>query len=476
MSLDFLTSDDTPGVTRLVSTHLPTRHGDFQLLGYRDATGIDHVALIRGDVSATGGPAPLVRLHSECLTGDALGSYRCDCGEQLDAALQAIAHAGRGILIYVRGHEGRGIGLMDKLRAYALQDSGVDTVDANTRLGVPVDARDYVQSAQILHELGSTRIRLLSSNPAKQMALEGLDIDVESRMRLNVRDRTENSAYLATKRARMNHDSPPDRDAWDLLVDGRLPEGALSPDEEDLVLRYGPLVDGNPALVIAQLGQSLDGFIASRTGDACFVTGEEDRKHLHRLRALVDAVVVGAGTVQADDCQLTVRAVSGQNPVRVVVDPHARIPHTTTVLTDPRSRTFWLVGPDAVVPEEVEPHVSVHRFTEEADFEPASILRFLSGQGFDRVLVEGGGLTVSRFLRAGSLDRLYLTSAPLLVGDGVPGIRFDGTDALSGALSAPIRRFVLGDDVCTEFDFSSMRVATEPTQRAEQQDDTTGQY
>ena len=335
MSLDFLTSDDTPGVTRLVSTHLPTRHGDFQLLGYRDATGIDHVALIRGDVSATGGPAPLVRLHSECLTGDALGSYRCDCGEQLDAALQAIAHAGRGILIYVRGHEGRGIGLMDKLRAYALQDSGVDTVDANTRLGVPVDARDYVQSAQILHELGSTRIRLLSSNPAKQMALEGLDIDVESRMRLNVRDRAENSAYLATKRARMNHDSPPDRDAWDLLVDGRLPEGALSPDEEDLVLRYGPLVDGNPALVIAQLGQSLDGFIASRTGDACFVTGEEDRKHLHRLRALVDAVVVGAGTVQADDCQLTVRAVSGQNPVRVVVDPHARIPHTTTVLTDP---------------------------------------------------------------------------------------------------------------------------------------------
>lgn len=476
MSLEFLTSDGTAGVTRLVTTHLPTRHGDFQLLGYRDATGIDHVALVRGEVSAIDGPAPLVRLHSECLTGDALGSYRCDCGEQLDAALQAIAQDGRGVVIYVRGHEGRGIGLMDKLRAYALQDSGVDTVDANTRLGLPVDARDYGQSAQILQELGATRIRLLSSNPTKQAALERLGIEVQSRVRLNVADRTENSAYLSTKRSRMNHDRPPERKAWDLLVDGHLPEGALSPDEEALVLRYGPLVEGHPPLVLAQLGQSLDGFIASRTGDACFVTGEQDREHLHRLRALVDAVLVGAGTVQADDCQLSVRAVSGKDPVRVVVDPHARIPHDTAVLTDPRSRTLWLVGPDAVVPEQLEPHVSVHRFDHEADFEPAAIIRFLSGQGLERVLVEGGGLTVSRFLRAGVLDRLYLTSAPLLVGDGVPGIRFDGADALSGALSAPIRRFVLGDDVCTEFDFSGSHAPSKPTQGAEQQDEAAGQH
>ncbi len=463
MSLEFLTSDGTPGVTRLVSTHLPTRHGDFDLLGYRDATGIDHVALTLGEVSVSDGPAPLVRLHSECLTGDVLGSYRCDCGEQLDAALQAIGQAGRGVLIYIRGHEGRGIGLMDKLRAYSLQDSGTDTVDANTELGLPVDARGYTQSAQILQELGVDRIRLLSSNPSKQGALEALGITVEARVRLNVADRAENSAYLATKRARMNHDRLPERSTWDMLADGHLPEGILSSDEEALVLRYGPLVEGNRPLVIAQLGQSLDGFIASRTGDACFVTGEADREHLHRLRALVDAVLVGAGTVQADDCQLTVRAVSGRDPVRVVVDPHARIPLATTVLTDPRSRTLWLIGPDAEVPDRLEPHVSVHRFDDEADFEPPAIIRFLSGQGLDRILVEGGGLTVSRFLHAGALDRLYLTSAPLLVGDGVPGIRFDGTDALSGALSAPVRRFVLGDDVCTEFDFSATRPAPPAT-------------
>lgn len=470
MALEYLTSGESPDVTRLVTTRLPTRHGDFAMLGYRDARGVDHVALTRGEPAATTGPAPLVRLHSECLTGDALGSYRCDCGEQLDAALGAIAAAGCGVLIYIRGHEGRGIGLMDKLRAYALQDSGIDTVDANTRLGLPVDARDYQQSAQILRDLGVDRIRLLTSNPAKQAALDELGIIVESRVRLNVADRRENSGYLATKRARMNHDVPPGRNTWDVLAGGHLPGGSLSPDEEELLLRYGPLVEAGPCLVIGQLGQSLDGFIASRTGDACFVTGEPDREHLHRLRALVDAVLVGAGTVTADDCRLTVRAVTGDDPVRVVVDPQARIPRTAKVLTDGRSRTLWLVGTDAVVSGPLAPHVSVHRLDSAHGFEPASILELLQGQGLGRVLVEGGGLTVSRFLHAGVLDRLYITSAPLLVGDGVPGIRFHGTDALSGALSAPVRRFVLGEDICTEFDFSAARTTTAGApQQADQQ-------
>lgn len=471
MALEYRTSGESPDVTRLVTTRLPTRHGEFALLGYRDARGVDHVALTRGEPAAGGGPAPLVRLHSECLTGDALGSYRCDCGEQLDAALGAIAAAGRGVLIYIRGHEGRGIGLIDKLRAYALQDSGIDTVDANTHLGLPVDARDYDQSAQILRELGIEQIRLLSSNPAKQAALEALGIGVESRVRLNVADRQENSGYLATKRARMHHDPPPGRNAWDVLVSGHLPGGSLSTEEEALLLRYGPLVEAGPRLVIGQLGQSLDGFIASRTGDACFVTGEPDRKHLHRLRALVDAVLVGAGTVAADDCQLTVRAVTGNHPVRVVVDPQARIPRTAKVLTDASSRTLWLVGTDTAVPEPLAPHVSVHRLDSVRGFEPASILALLEGQGLGRVLVEGGGLTVSRFLHAGVLDRLYITSAPLLVGDGVPGIRFDGTDALSGALSAPVRRFVLGEDICTEFDFAAARTTASATShQADQQD------
>lgn len=474
MSVEFHTSNEPQAVTRVVTTRLPTRHGEFTMLGYRDHNGVDHVALTRGDVASPEGPAPLVRLHSECLTGDALGSYRCDCGEQLDAALEAIAAAGCGVLIYVRGHEGRGIGLMDKLRAYALQDAGADTVDANTQLGLPVDARDYDQSAQILRDLGVERIRLLSSNPAKQSALEALGIDVDGRVRLNVPDRKENSGYLATKRVRMNHDVPQQRNAWDVLAAGHLPGGPLSPEDEELIVRYGPLVEAGPRLVIGQLGQSADGFIASRTGDAHFVTGERDREHLHRMRALVDAVVVGAGTVAADDCRLTVRAVTGKDPVRVVLDPHARIPRDSQVLTDACAPTLWLVGAAAEVPQESAEHVSVHRFEDEREFEPAALVEFLAGRGLGRMLIEGGGVTVSRFLRAGALDRLYLTTAPLLVGDGVAGIRFNGADALAGALSAPIRRFVLGDDVCTEFDFAAGRRTA--AQHTDQQDHAAGQH
>ncbi len=457
MSLTNASEEAAVTVRRVVTTTLPTRYGTFELIGYQGSDASEHVALVwRHDGVSTVEP-PLVRVHSECLTGDALGSHRCDCGDQLDAALQAITSAPSGALIYVRGHEGRGIGLLNKLRAYALQDNGRDTVDANTELGLPVDARDYGQSAEILRDLGINRLRLLSSNPAKQIALESLGITVVGRQQLPVPEHDESSSYLAVKRARMEHDPAPDIHAWELLSRGILPEGASGYGQRDLVERYGPLLEAGDSLVIAQLGQSLDGFIASRTGDACFVTGEEDREHLHRLRALVDAVIVGAGTVTADDCQLTVRSVPGTNPVRVILDPHARVPHASKLLTDPAAPTLWLVSVEADLPARVADHVEVHRMDSADDFRPRRVLDFLRQRGLGRVLVEGGGLTVSRFLRDGALDRLFLTSAPLLVGDGVPGIRFDGDDRLAGALSAPMRRFILGDDICSEFNFSAAR-------------------
>ncbi len=427
------------------------------MVGYQASDDSEHVALVWGRNHGFSVEPPLVRVHSECLTGDALGSYRCDCGQQLDAALQKISRATSGALIYVRGHEGRGIGLLNKLRAYALQDHGRDTVDANTELGLPVDARDYSQSAEILRDLGIERLRLLSSNPAKQIALESMGITVVGRQHLHVPAHAESSSYLAVKRARMDHDPAPPVEAWEVLRRGLIPVGELVDSQQELVDRYGPLVEAGDSLVIAQLGQSLDGFIASRAGDACFVTGEEDREHLHRLRALVDAVVVGAGTVSVDDCQLTVRAVSGTHPVRVVLDPRARIPHTSVLLTDPSAPTLWLVGPDAQLPDRVADHVELHRMESDHDFVPSRLLGFLRERGLCRVLVEGGGVTVSRFLQEGVLDRLFLTSAPLLVGDGVPGIRFDGADELSGALSAPMRRFVLGEDICSEFNFAAAR-------------------
>jgi 3,4-dihydroxy 2-butanone 4-phosphate synthase/GTP cyclohydrolase II len=190
---------------------LPTDSGRFDLYAYIEAqSGSEHLALVLGDVSrASGGQPPLVRVHSECLTGDALGSHRCDCGDQLKAAQRAIAAEGRGVVVYLRGHEGRGIGLSAKLQAYQLQDGGLDTVDANLALGLPSDLRSYHAAAAVLQDLDVPRIRLMSSNPAKEEQLRQHGIDVVARIALPVPARPENIAYLEAKRARMGHSPMP---------------------------------------------------------------------------------------------------------------------------------------------------------------------------------------------------------------------------------------------------------------------------
>jgi GTP cyclohydrolase II len=442
-------------VTHVATTRIPTRHAEFVAHAYRDErTGDEHVVLTLGDIADPAAGPPLVRLHSECLTGDALGSQRCDCGNQLEAAQAAIAAEGRGAVVYLRGHEGRGIGLADKLRAYALQDDGLDTLEANVALGLPVDAREYGAAVAILLHLGVSSVRLMSSNPAKESGLRALGMEV-SRLGLRVQPGPHNVEYLRTKHRRMGHDSPTSEHEWSELLDGRVPFGG------ELATRYGPLVAAGPRLVLGQLGQSLDGFIASRTGDACFVTGTADRTHLHCLRALVDAVVVGVSTVTADDCRLTVRAVSGRSPVRVVLDPGARAPRDAHVLSVADAPTLWLVADDTPAPPAPAPHVEMLRLPRverDLGFAPAQVLDALAARGLGRVLVEGGGRTVSGFLQAGALDRLLVTVAPLLVGDGVPGLRFQGRDRLADALRASCRRFALGDDVCVELDLTTSAV------------------
>jgi 3,4-dihydroxy 2-butanone 4-phosphate synthase/GTP cyclohydrolase II len=394
------------------------------------------------------------------VTAESLGSVRCDCREQLEAALAAIAGEGRGAVVYLRGHEGRGIGLAEKLRAYALQDRGLDTVEANLALGVPADAREYGAAAAILTDLGVRAVRLLSSNPAKEAALVAEGIKV-ARRGLNVPVHEGNRAYLSAKHERMGHDAVPD-DGWDELLEGEVPVSG------ELARRSGPLVVAGPRLVLAQLGQSLDGFTASRSGDACFVTGEADRTHLHRLRALVDAVVVGVRTVLADDCRLTVRAVPGDDPVRVVLDPNGRTPLSTHVLAVPDACTVWVVADDVERPARLPAHVEVlqlPRTGPDRGFAPADVVAALADRGLGRLLVEGGGATVSRFLAAGLLDRLLVTTAPLLVGDGVPGLRFFGRDRLADALRAPSRRFLLGEDTCVELDLAAARTAAAAVRR-----------
>jgi 3,4-dihydroxy 2-butanone 4-phosphate synthase/GTP cyclohydrolase II len=224
-------------VERVAETRLPTRHGEFTAYGYRSTIdGSEHLALVYGDVvslrdgsslassgQATGSTDAvepvLTRVHSECLTGDVFGSQRCDCGPQLDEALERVVAAGRGVVVYLRGHEGRGIGLVAKLEAYALQDAGRDTVDANLDLGLPADARHYGAASQVLRDLGVTRVSLLTNNPDKSEALADFGITVDAQVALTPRPNEHNLHYLRTKRDRMGHripdlpgDTPNDRD------------------------------------------------------------------------------------------------------------------------------------------------------------------------------------------------------------------------------------------------------------------------
>lgn len=180
---------------------LPTRHGSFRLRVFAEE-GVEHLVLSMGNPAAD--PAPLVRVHSECLTGEVLGSLRCDCGAQLDAAMSAIAEAGSGALVYLR-QEGRGIGLTEKIRAYALQDEGLDTVEANLQLGFAADQRDYGPAQRILAQLGVSRLRLMTNNPAKLRALTRLGIEVTERVPIVSDPQAHNRGYLEAKRDRMGH-------------------------------------------------------------------------------------------------------------------------------------------------------------------------------------------------------------------------------------------------------------------------------
>lgn len=191
-------------IERMVEARIPTRHGEFQAVGYRSLVDDrTHIAMTMGDIGD--GREVLVRVHSECLTGDVFGSQRCDCGEQLDQALGRIGEEGRGVVLYIRGHEGRGIGLLNKLAAYELQDNGRDTVDANLDLGLPVDARDYGVGSQILYDLGVRTMRLLTNNPTKRAGITGYGLEIVERIPLVTTANPHNRQYLDTKATRLGH-------------------------------------------------------------------------------------------------------------------------------------------------------------------------------------------------------------------------------------------------------------------------------
>jgi 3,4-dihydroxy 2-butanone 4-phosphate synthase/GTP cyclohydrolase II len=413
--------------------------GEFDLHAFQSSSGHLYLALVRGDVR--GRERVLVRVHSECLTGDVLGSLRCDCGVQLRTAMRGVAAEGSGVVMYATGHEGRGIGLLAKLRAYILQDDGADTFDANVRLGLPADARTYDDAAGVLAALGVRSIRLLSNNPAKRDGLEGEGVRVDEMVALPTAAHARNVSYLRTKHERMGHRPPAGEALNGSVGDVR--------DVSDLLGRVRPRED-RPYVVI-KLAQTLDGRVATASGDSRWISGTEERTVTHALRAAVDAVAVGIGTVLADDPQLTVRLVPGASPIRVVLDARLRIPADAQVL-DEHAATYIYTAASAPA----ERRMALRSVGAAVRAVPAgpngvelrAVLRDLRGAGVRTLLVEGGARLVTSMLAEGLADRAIVSVSPLILGAGRDAVGELGTERIADALRLAERTVhVAGEDL-----------------------------
>lgn len=442
---------ETRQVTRVT---LPTAFGAFQAHAFESSTGSVHLALVKGEVSEH--ESVLTRLHSECLTGDALGSLRCDCGVQLRQALRMIAAAGAGVLVYTTGHEGRGIGLVNKLRAYVEQDAGADTVDANLHLGLPVDARSYNEVPAILRELRIRSVRLLTNNPAKIAALRTFGIVIDEVVALPTSPHTRNLRYLRTKSARLGH--------LDAIGDPLPTPEQRPPAVADLMGPVRPR-DRRPYVVL-KYAQTLDGRIATATGDAKWISSEEERVVSHGLRAACDAVLVGVDTVIQDDPQLTVRMVPGASPVRVVLDTTLRVPREAKILADDAATIVITTGRASATARQwlASRHVAVHVVEAGPDgVDVRAALALLRSLGTESVLVEGGGKVITSLLRAEVVDRLVVGLAPTILGKGTEAVGDLGVTQVVDGIHLHNRVTCLaGDDVLVAFDLEPTVTPAEP--------------
>ncbi|MFN2587658.1 MAG: GTP cyclohydrolase II [Actinomycetota bacterium] len=427
------------GASHVARVQLPTAFGTFDLRAFETPAGFVHLALIAGDVGE--GTSVLTRVHSECLTGDALGSLRCDCGVQLAAALRAIRAEGTGILLYVTGHEGRGIGLVDKLRAYLEQDRGADTLDANLHLGLPVDRRDYSEAADVLKQVGVRSVRLMTNNPRKVAGLAASGIEVESVLALPVAANGRTIRYLETKRDRLGHGNPL----------GPPPQEILTP-APDVSSLIGPATPhAERPFVVVKYAQSLDGRIATATGDSRWISSDDERAMSHAMRARCDAVMVGVGTVLSDDPRLTVRLVAGPSPARVVLDSRLR--------ADLGRHVFDDGAPTVVVTTDRSPaerraelrrrDVAVHVVPAgRGGVDVRAALELLAELGITSLLVEGGQRVITSLLAARCVDRAVVAIAPIVLGSGIDSVADLGIERVEDGVTLANRAVVLaGADV-----------------------------
>lgn len=447
---------------RTVSTRLPTHEGEFRLVHYGNSPDQkEHLALVMGDLQTHDNV--LVRVHSECFTGDVLGSQRCDCGEQLHRAMELIAAEGAGVVIYLR-QEGRGIGLQHKLEAYNLQDQGYDTVDANLLLGHQADERTYEVAVAILSDLGVRSLRLLTNNPHKLEQLRKAGLAITTRVPIVPTIHAENRDYLATKVKRMRHllAIPPTittgtngHNSSSHGSNGAVPShllglnGATTPKLP--VENSGSAAIGEPPVnssvetllyelraeaeayfarhhlpfVTVSYAQSMDGSIAAADGTPLRISGEEAMKMTHMLRAAHDAILVGVGTVIADDPQLTVRLAPGTDPQPIVLDTHLRTPIAARCLQN-RRRPWLVTAPNtahnkrAPFIEAAIPLIDVIT-TAQGQLAIRPLLQTLANRGIKSIMVEGGATVIRTCLQEQIAQAAVITVAPIFIG-GLPAV------------------------------------------------------
>lgn len=433
---EHLRTSSTPN--EVASLVLPTASGEWRVRAFEWSERV-HLCLCRGSIGD--GEDVLVRMHSECVTGDALGSVRCDCAIQLRHGMRSIAAEGRGVLVYSTGHEGRGIGIANKLRAYMLQDEGFDTAEANEHLGFGVDERAFGEVAGCLRALGVRSVRLMSNNRDKADALESAGIAVRSMVGLPTAAHARNVRYLLTKRDVMGHVEP---------IGRPLPDGIGPPPDVGSLLGDVRPMKARPYVVV-KYAQTLDGRIATSTGDARWISGEQERRTSHALRASCDAVLVGVGTALLDDPQLTVRMVPGASPIRVVLDSHLTIGDEARVLADDAA-TIVVTTSQSSRERRVDLRrrgvsVTVVRAGPHGvDLEAA--MKALFRDGIRSVLVEGGARVITSFLSSGLADRLVVGISPRVLGTGTEAVRDLGITEVAGSIRLEHRAVhAVGEDV-----------------------------